>query len=105
MPNTKTAYIQANDIGEQLITPKGVILHVDEALVKRLEALRALCAAHDLESVSVRRSPDAWLPAGIDEELRMNAPKLVVAREVFWFSNQLFRAPLRLMPRVLAWMR
>lgn len=25
MPYTKTAYIQANDIGDQLITPKGVI--------------------------------------------------------------------------------
>lgn len=88
MPMIKTAYIQANDIGEQLITPKGVIVRVDEALVARLKTLRTLCGAHELEAASVRHSPDAWLPAGVEEELRMNAPKLVVTREVFWFEDQ-----------------
>ena len=88
MPTTKTAYIQANDIGDQLMSPKGVVLHVDAAFTKRLQALRAVCAAHDLEAVSARRSPDAWLPPGVAEELRMNAPKLVVTRDVFWFEDQ-----------------
>ena len=88
MPTTKTAYIQANDIGDQLMSPKGVVLHVDAAFTKRLQALRAVCVANDLEAVSALRSPDAWLPAGVAEELRMNAPKLVVTRDVFWFEDQ-----------------
>lgn len=88
MPTTKTAYIQANDIGDQLITPKGVILHVDEAFTKRLQTLRLLCRTHSLEAVSVRQSPSAWLPAGLEEELRMNEPKLVVTSDVFWFEDQ-----------------
>jgi hypothetical protein len=88
MPTTKTAYIQANDIGEQLITPKGVIVRFDEALTTRLQTLRALCRTHELESVSVRQTPDAWLPAGVNDELRMNAPRMVVTCDEFWFQDQ-----------------
>lgn len=88
MPKTKTAYIQANDIGEQLIKPEGVVVHVDEALVSRLTTLRHLCRTHGLASVSVRQSPDAWLPARLDEELHLNAPHLVVTRDSFWFEDQ-----------------
>jgi hypothetical protein len=88
MPTTKTVYIQANDIGEQLITPKGVIVRFDEALTTRLQTLRALCRTHGLVAVSIRQSPDGWLPAGVDDELRMNAPRMVVTCDEFWFEDQ-----------------
>lgn len=88
MPTTKTAFIQANDIGDQLITPRGLVLRVDEAFTKRLQTLRSLCDAQSLESVSVRQAPSAWLPTGLEEELRMDAPMLFVTSDVFWFEDQ-----------------
>lgn len=88
MKTVKRMYVQANDIGEQLIDPKGLILNVDDALIDRLKGLRMICAAHELESVSVQGRPEAWLPAGVDEELHMNAAKMVVTRDAFWFEDQ-----------------
>lgn len=88
MPTTKTAYIQANHIGEQLITPVAVIVHVDENFIKRVQLLRAVCISNSFESVSVTRAPDAWLPASLDTELHMNSPRLVVTSDSFWFEDQ-----------------
>jgi hypothetical protein len=88
MPTTKTAYIQANDIGEQLITPKGVVLHVDNTFIRRIQSLRSVCSSNHLESVSVARSPDVWLPDGLDSELHLSTPRLVVTPDLFWFEDQ-----------------
>ncbi len=88
MPTTRTAYIQANDIGEQLITPVAVIVHVDENFIRRVLSLRAVCTANSFESVSIARAPDAWLPASLDTELNLNAPRLVVTPDSFWFEDQ-----------------
>lgn len=88
MLNTRTAYIQANDIGDQLMKPEGVVVRITSALIERLQSARALCTSYGLESVSVRQAPDAWLPAGLDEELRLCAPTMVVTRNEFWFEDQ-----------------
>jgi hypothetical protein len=88
MSTFKTAYIQANDLGEQLITPKGVVLHVDESFVKYVQSLHAICTSNKLESVAVARSPYSWLPLNLEGELNLNAPRLVVTPDSFWFEDQ-----------------
>lgn len=84
----KTAYIQANDIGDQLITPSGVVLRVDEGFIRRVQALRSVCNSNHLESVTVARAPDAWLPIGLDSELHLSTPRLIVTPDSFWFADQ-----------------
>ena len=85
---TRSVYVEAHSCDEHGEGPVYAHLEVTPRFIATLLSLQALCVAHQLLEVSVSDGPDAWGPSGIDDELRLNNPELVVTPSLFWFRDQ-----------------
>lgn len=54
----------------------------------QLLRLQGLCERNELSEVRISYAPDMWGPEGVEEELRMESPELVVSKTSFWFTDR-----------------
>ncbi len=83
-----TVYIEAyavNDYADGLDYAK---TEMDEAYLKRLRSLQALCITNGLAECRVDGGPDAWGPGDIENNLCLTTPQLIVTPTDFWFCDQ-----------------
>lgn len=83
---TRTVYVEAYATDEGS-GPGYAQLDVTPRFIAKLKTLRALCAERELTEVRVTDAPNAWGPGTSEEDLRLQAPELVVTPRMFWFTD------------------
>lgn len=54
----------------------------------QLLRLQGLCEKNELTEVRISYAPDMWGPDGVEDEMRMESPELVVTKTDFWFTDR-----------------
>lgn len=95
---TRLVYVEAYATDEGS-GPGYARLVVTPGFIARLKSLRALCAERELTEVRVTDAPSAWGPGTSEEDLRLQAPELVVTPRMFWFTDHPKGMPLEIETR------
>ena len=83
---TRTVYFGAYATNE-FEGPLYARLDVTPDFILTLRRLRALCSEQRLAQARINDAPDEWGPGTIEEEMRLEAPELVVTPHMFWFTD------------------
>lgn len=86
----QVVFLEANSVGNGLLGggPAYAKLVVGSRFVAQLNRLSNLCEKEALSEVHISYGPDMWGPDGIEEQMRMACPRLVVSRTGFYFAGQ-----------------
>jgi hypothetical protein len=97
-PWTRVVYVEAYATDEGS-GPGYARVDVTPQFIGRLKSLRALCKERNLTEVRVTDAPDAWGPGTSEEDLRLQAPELVVTPRMFWFTDRPKGLPIEIRTR------
>lgn len=83
-------FIEAFATGQGLLGggPSYAKLAVGGHFTAQLQRLQALCEKNALTEVRISYAPDMWGPEGVEDEMRMESPELVVTKTDFWFTDR-----------------
>lgn len=83
-------FLEANAVGQGLSGggPSYAKVVVGSHFKAQLLRLQGLCANNELTEVRISYAPDMWGPEGVEEEMRMECPELVVTKTDFWFTDR-----------------
>jgi len=83
-------FLEANAVGQGLSGggPLYAKVLVGSHFKAQLLRLQGLCANNELTEVRISYAPDMWGPEGVEDEMRMESPELVVTKTDFWFTDR-----------------
>lgn len=80
-------YFDANACDDYGDGPEGVKVVFTQQIVDKILGLQSIVEIHSLSELRTYDSPDMWLPEGIEDELRLSCPEMVVGKYDFWFTD------------------
>jgi len=83
-------FLEAFATGQGLLGggPSYAKVSVGSHFKAQLHRLQGLCVNNELTEVRISYAPDMWGPEGVEEEMRMESPELVVTKTDFWFVDR-----------------
>lgn len=81
----RAVFIESYATGNHDVRPCYAALTVDQAFLKNLQDLSALCKDRGLSEVRLVSSPDTWEG---EDDLQLTDPELIVTKSSFWFTDK-----------------
>lgn len=83
-------FLEAYAVGNASLSdsPTYALVVANRVFTAQLCRLQKLCTEQDLTEVRISYAPEMWGPNGIEEEMRMTCPELVVTKSSFWFADR-----------------
>lgn len=84
-----TFYFDAQACDDHGDGPQAAKLVVTQPMVDKLMRLQRLVSDKDqpLSELRIYEAPDMWLPKGVEDELRLHCPEMIVSASEFWFTD------------------
>lgn len=83
-------FLEAFATGQDLLGggPSYAKVGASNHFTAQLVRLQSLCEKNALTEVRILYAPDMWGPDGVEDEMRMESPELVVTKTDFWFTDR-----------------
>lgn len=83
-------FLEAYTTGNGLLGdgPTYALVVADAHFRAQLGRLQKLCTKEALNEARISYAPQMWGPEGVEDEMRMECPELVVTQSSFWFVDR-----------------